>query len=638
VSAAAGLAPRLEDVRARLRAQAGLPPEPPAPRGAPPAADGLERMTRTLGLTPFERDVLALAAGCELDPSLPRLCAAVHGDAARAFPTFGLALGLLPEPHWDALSPERPLRALALVDLDAHLRSLTHAPLAIDERVLLALVGLDTVDARLAEALDVEPAGAMPLAAGQAAELERAAARWRAGDQRPFALRGGDAAERAAFERALAHATNAERLWRLDAAGLASADHAATADMVRRLDREARLTGAPAVVRFDDADPADLAVARRWARRLAATAPRVVLSSRDPVAGLPASAIVVDLPVASFGERVALWNAALGPVGGRLNGHAERLAGHFRLPSDAVWAAAAEAGDGSDPAGEVASRLWQACRSRARAGLDGLAQCIEPRADWEDLVLPPREVAALRAVLRHTRHRARVHEEWRAEGPGHCGGGVSALFAGPSGTGKSLAAEVIAAELELDLYRVDLSQVVSKYVGETEKHLCRVFDAAERSGAVLVVDEADALFGRRSEVKDSHDRYANIEVSYLLQRMESYCGLAVLTTNLRESIDDAFVRRLGFIVTFPFPDAHHRRELWLRAFGPRVPVAELDVDRLAQLNLSGGSIRNCAVHAAFLAAERSSAVTMDDLLAAARVEYEKLDRPLTTTELEGWAP
>jgi SpoVK/Ycf46/Vps4 family AAA+-type ATPase len=195
---------------------------------------------------------------------------------------------------------------------------------------------------------------------------------------------------------------------------------------------------------------------------------------------------------------------------------------------------------------------------------------------------------------------------------------------------------VIAAELDVDLYRVDLSQVVSKYIGETEKNLHQVFDAAEHSGAVLVIDEADALFGQRSEVRDSHDRYANIEVSYLLQRMESYRGLAVLTTNLQSNIDDAFVRRLGFIVVFPFPGQQERKALWERAFPDRVPVQNLQPARLAQLNLSGGSIRNVALHAAFLAAERGSPVTMADILRGARSEYDKLDRPLTPTELAGW--
>src|SRR5262249_9566024 len=179
--------------------------------------------------------------------------------------------------------------------------------------------------------------------------------------------------------------------------------------------------------------------------------------------------------------------------------------------------------------------------------------------------------------------------------------GISALFAGPSGTGKTMAAEVLAADLELDLYRIDLSQIVNKYIGETEKNLRRVFDAAEAGGAVLLFDEADALFGKRSEVKDSHDRYANIEVSYLLQRMESYRGLAILTTNIKPALDEAFLRRLRFIVQFPFPDAAHRAEMWRRAYPHRTPVGTLDFTRLARFSIAGGHIRNIALHAAFFA-------------------------------------
>jgi SpoVK/Ycf46/Vps4 family AAA+-type ATPase len=221
-------------------------------------------------------------------------------------------------------------------------------------------------------------------------------------------------------------------------------------------------------------------------------------------------------------------------------------------------------------------------------------------------------------------------------GVGQRGLGVTALFAGPSGTGKTMAAEVLAGELRLDLFRIDLSQVVSKYIGETEKNLRRVFDAAEGGGAILLFDEADALFGKRSEVHDSHDRYANIEISYLLQRMEEYRGLAVLTTNLKTALDPAFVRRLRFIVGFPFPDVSQREELWRRAFPPKTPTDGLEPVRLARLNVAGGDVRNIALRAAFLAAEAEEPVRMRHLLTAARGEYAKMERTLTASEVEGW--
>jgi SpoVK/Ycf46/Vps4 family AAA+-type ATPase len=234
----------------------------------------------------------------------------------------------------------------------------------------------------------------------------------------------------------------------------------------------------------------------------------------------------------------------------------------------------------------------------------------------------------LRLLSAHARHRVTVYEEWGMRMGRTTGLGSTAVFAGPSGTGKTLAAEVLANDLDLDLYRVDLSAVVSKYVGETEKNLRRVFDAADHGSAVLLFDEADALFGKRSEVKDSHDRYANVEVSYLLQRMEAYRGLALLTTNMPESIDTAFLRRVRFLVTFPFPDEAMRVELWRRAFADETPTRGLDVLALAQLDVAGGTIRNIAVNAAFLAAEAAGPVTMEHVLRAARIEGGKLGRPM----------
>ena len=210
---------------------------------------------------------------------------------------------------------------------------------------------------------------------------------------------------------------------------------------------------------------------------------------------------------------------------------------------------------------------------------------------------------------------------------------MTALFTGESGTGKTLAAEVLAASLDLDLYRIDLASVVSKYIGETEKNLKRVFDAADSSGAVLLFDEADAIFGKRSEVRDSHDRYANLEISYLLQRMETYRGLAILTTNLKSALDRAFMRRLRFVVPFPFPDAAARARIWRLMFPPKVPVSNLDWDRLARMQLSGGNIRTITLSAAFLAAAAGEPVSMAHAIAAARREYVKLDKPLTEAEL-----
>src|SRR5208283_2650609 len=235
----------------------------------------------------------------------------------------------------------------------------------------------------------------------------------------------------------------------------------------------------------------------------------------------------------------------------------------------------------------------------------------------------------LHTVAVHVRQQEKVLERWGFAAQTARGLGVTALFSGQSGTGKTLAAEVLANELHLDLYRIDLSQVVSKYIGETEKNLRAVFDVAENSGAILLFDEADALFGKRSEVKDNHDRYANIEVSYLLQRMEAYRGLAILTTNRKDALDSAFLRRIRFVVEFPFPEAAQRAEIWRRIFPLQTPTEGLRIDRLARLSAAGGNIFNIAMGAAFLAADAGEPVRMSHLLAAARSEFTKLERPLT---------
>jgi SpoVK/Ycf46/Vps4 family AAA+-type ATPase len=295
-------------------------------------------------------------------------------------------------------------------------------------------------------------------------------------------------------------------------------------------------------------------------------------------------------------------------------------------------------GTATDPAEptDPAQLAWRAGLAEARVALDQLGRRIESRAVRADLVLPPAQRAILDEIVAHVRRRAMVYEDWGFEHVLRRGLGVTALFAGGSGTGKTLAAEVIAGELGLDLFVIDLSQIVNKYIGETEKNLRRVFDAAERGGAVLLFDEADALFGKRSEVKDSHDRYANIEVSYLLMRMESYRGLAILTTNMRKALDTAFLRRLRFVVEFPFPGPAERAEIWRRVLPDRVPTDGLDPQLLSQLTVTGGSIRNIALSAAFLAADEGEPIRMRHVEAAARSEYLKLERTLSPAEVAGW--
>jgi ATP-dependent 26S proteasome regulatory subunit len=401
---------------------------------------------------------------------------------------------------------------------------------------------------------------------------------------------------------------------------------------VRLWTREALLLPALLLLRWEHAAPSH--GARQLAERLQAP---LVIASRSPIELHRAmERHQVDKPDPP-GQR-QLWFDVLGEASDQQGELIDEVAEQFRLTAETIAAIAhTQIAKAEEDGGKIdAARLWDACRSSSRPRLEDLAERIVPRSSWDDLVLPETQKQTLRQLASQSRHRMQVYEQWGFAGRGRRGLGISALFSGSSGTGKTLAAEVLATELKLDLYRIDLSSVVSKYIGETEKNLKQVFDAAESGGVLLLFDEADALFGKRAEVKDSHDRYANIEVGYLLQRMESFQGLAILTTNAKSALDKAFQRRLRFSVDFPFPDSTQREAIWSRAFPSQTPTSGLDSARLARLNMPGGNIRNIALNAAFFAAEQGSSVEMAHVLEATRLEAIKVERALSEMETRGW--
>ena len=281
-----------------------------------------------------------------------------------------------------------------------------------------------------------------------------------------------------------------------------------------------------------------------------------------------------------------------------------------------------------DEAEVTRDELYAACRNQSHHKLAELAVKIAPHYTWDDLVLPEEKAAQLKELCDQVVHRQRVYGDWGFARKFAHGRGISALFAGPSGTGKTMAAEVIAHELQLDLYKIDLSGVVNKYIGETEKNLAKIFHEAEASNAILFFDEADALFGKRTKISDAHDRYANIETSYLLQRMEAYDGIVILATNLRENMDEAFTRRIKFIVDFPFPDVASRKLIWQTHFPRETPVStDLDYDWLAQqFQITGGNIKNIVLGAAFCAAANGGTINMMHVLHGARREFEKIGK------------
>ncbi len=345
--------------------------------------------------------------------------------------------------------------------------------------------------------------------------------------------------------------------------------------------------------------------------------------------------VLMRIPFASLSanERVDLWMTMLaGAARDFSQEELEILAGQFALSSGQIIAASSSAMSQALQAGRTlqSADLFEAARLHSGHHLADLAHKIEPRYQWDDLVLPETPITMLREMVNMVQSRPLVLETWGLGRKLTAGAGISALFSGPPGTGKTLAAQIMANQLGVDLYRIDLSTVVSKYVGETEKNLERIFSEASESNAILFFDEADTIFGKRSEVKDAHDRYANIEVGYLLQRMESYNGVAILATNLRANLDDAFTRRLQFIVNFPFPDQEYRLRIWQVLMPPDLPLADdLDLKTMAKrFKLAGGSIRNIIVSAAYLAAADGGRVNMPHLLHGAKREIQKMGKLL----------
>jgi hypothetical protein len=591
-----------------------------------PADDGfvsaLERCVGLFGLSRYERDVLMLCAGVALDTGLARAVAEATGNADGA-PTFSLAMSVLDEPHWDAMSPQAPLRYWRLVTPGAgHPAS---APLRIDERVLHYVTGVAAIDERLESMVSVESAShAMPQEHEWITQVIAALSN---GEACVHLEQPGSVVSRDQLDPLLAF-VGGTALWVRDLPN----DPDTLSGLLRLIDREAALAQALVVldVRLHD-EPGTLLILRVQ-RQLRSKL--IVLGSHAPHPAAPDQhPYRIALPAWTAASQLEALVARAKHYGAVLDDDALRDAmaescEQFNQSDSGTLDGIARviAAAGSEPA-QIGECSWRALREHSRGGLDAFAQRIDSTTTLDDLILPEAQRNQLLEIGRQVRLRTQVHHEWGFAARTSRGLGLTALFTGESGTGKTMAAEAIANAAGLDLYRIDLASTVSKYIGETEKNLKRIFDAAEHSGAVLLFDEADALFGKRSEVKDSHDRYANIETAYLLQRIEAYRGLGILTTNMRSSLDRAFLRRIRFLVQFPYPDEEARSQLWRRQFPPRAPLADdIGWDALARLHLTGGHIRSVAVNAAFAAAHERSAISHAHLVAAAQAELAKLER------------
>ena len=473
------------------------------------------------GLSPFERDTLLLCAASELDPGLNALCGRVQGG--RSYPTFALALMAFDDPSWDALSAHRPLRYARLIETQPGATSLTSSPLRADERIVNFLKGLNVLDDRVATLVRlVSSDRPAPIAPSQRKIADDILQRLRQSAEDSVLpiveLLGADAGSKFVVAGRVAAALN-RRLYQLGVDALPS-QVTEVETLARLWQRESFLLPVALYLDAESSDGPANETATAIQRFLAREVGLVFLGVRETPARLSCAHFLADVNKPTAAEQRQAWSDALGAEA-KESGVARTLAGQFDLNIQDIQSAAASASK-ANADNDPERSLWDACRDLTRPRLDLLAQRLDPKATWDDLVLADEPLNLLKRIAGQVRDRHKVYDEWGFAAKMNRGFGISALFAGESGTGKTMAAEVIANDLRLNLYRIDLSAVVSKYIGETEKNLRKLFDAAEEGGAILFFDEADALFGKRSEVKDSHDRYANIEINYLLQRMEAY--------------------------------------------------------------------------------------------------------------------
>jgi hypothetical protein len=663
-----GLSIGREDVDAILDANGRPPPDDGDAVDLPPlfheyaASLPVDHLVRSYGLSQFDVDVLLLAIAPDLDVGYERLFAYLQDDVSRRRPTVGLALALLCGSiagqgiRRDRFEPDAPLVAGDLVRLatdDCGECPLLSRALAVDDRVVRHLLGSRVLDRRLVHACETHT-GHTAIRGGMPEGLRLALDGLVAGLDDPPGLSARLIVHGPGWRPAAAFVTDAiaaagTTVLAVDGAALLDGGDSDVAGHLVR--REAVLASAAIVLEVPATVPAsELGRFLRPLRRH--PGPVVVVTDQpasiDPGTALdPARWTAVRAGLPPTAERRVAWTVALSHLGVDVDpASIAAVAARFRLDSlqieqaammsarglrdDATSAGAIDADDGGDGvARRVEHELFQASRALGHE-IDRLATVVPLVATWDDLVLPVSTIAQLREICARVRHHELVFGDWGFERRSSLGTGVSALFSGPSGTGKTMAAGIVAKDLGLELVRVDLSGVVSKYIGETEKNLDRIFGTAERANAILLFDEADALFGKRSEIRDSHDRYANVEISYLLQKMEAFEGIAILATNVRQNLDEAFLRRLAFVINLPFPDAAARLDIWRRIWPDDAPLApDLDLAGVAEhFPLSGGNIRNAALAAAFLAADERLDITERHVLLGITREYQKMGKSI----------
>ncbi len=606
----------------------------------------LNELAALFELNQWEQDAVLICLAPEVDVSYGRLYAYLQDDITRPHPSLDLLLNLLCSDVTTKMAararfaPDAPLIRHHLLELFNETTTAhpfwPNQSLRLDGRILAYLLGGDEVHGRLKPYIRDQTSDF-----GTQRLLEKSDVfRLQADDNLILYFQGSEGTGRRDTAVALSHHLH-RPLLEIDGMQLAAKTDEFPL-LARLAVREAQLQMAVLYWSgFDALLADDKSPQREILLKLLAEYKGVTILAGtavwEPTAPLSIPFIRLPFALPTADERLACWQEALPDTALDLR----ELAHKFRLGRTQIRAAAATARNQTcwrqpDNPQPTLADLYAACRLHSNQKLTQLAQKIEPHYTWADIVLPPERLAQLRELCDQVTHRTRVYDEWGFGRELALGKGLHVLFTGPPGTGKTMAADIIAGELGLELYKIDLSTVVSKFIGETEKNLAHIFAEAETSNAILFFDEADALFGKRTEVHDAHDRYANLEISYLLQRMEAYEGVTILATNLRKNMDEAFMRRMHFIIEFPFPDVVQRQQIWRQMWPPAVPQsADVDLPFLAErVLLAGGNIRNIALAASFLAAADGGTVTMDHLLHAAQREYQKMGKLVTPEEFK----
>jgi AAA+ superfamily predicted ATPase len=610
----------------------------------------LERISRIFNLSPFETMILLLCAGAEVDREVSLLCSKIYKNPDVKFPTFDIAMRAFPNAEWSAILPDSNLRRYHLIEINNHQTTpLLSARIRMPESVLHFLLGFRSVmDNSLSYA--VRPVRlTAPIADSHKSHVSTILESYNSSASKSklpvIHLRGSDAmsnliiAQRACEELGIG-------LWVMPGESIPTkTDDQQYLSSI--LSRECLLSNKAVYLDAMETDNSLKKAITAFAEH--SLVPLVFLVTKEPWPQLDKSHIAIEVKRPTKQDQYDIWKYCIEhsqlnePLKSHYLAEIREIVDRFNMDSVSIesiigkiFSFHQKAGNEQDSSTHLYSLLQASSYRLTKNKLGDLAEEIIPASTIEDIILPETRKRLIQTISVHFKHRRKVYDEWGFAKKGNRGLGIIALFSGESGTGKTMAAEAIANELKAPLYRIDLSMVSSKFIGETEKNLRQIFDAAEAQESILFFDEADALFGKRSEVKDSHDRYANMQVGYLLQRIESYDGIVILATNFKKSLDPAFMRRIRFIVDFPFPDVESREEIWKKIYPKTVPVDSLDFKFLSRLNITGGSIRNIALNAAFMAAEDGNSVRMDHIKHAAEDEYNKLGRTMSQVETGEW--